>query len=325
MSISRREFLEATAIGGVVAGSLSRSGTQDAHPHAGQDRDRGFHSGLCGGSRFSGLKTKTGEEVGYKEEEKAVAFLKRAFDLGINYFDTADDYGVSEERFGMALKAHGRKGITVATKISARDGAGFNRNLERSLKRLGVDQLDILHLHGIMNDTDMARAEAPGAALEQLYKAKEQKLTRFIGITCHAAPLTLQSALERHDFDCTQMALNAAQSALQQPRGNTAVFENTALPVAVRKNLGIIAMKIWLQDFLPDVPERTARNLMYYTLSLPIATAVIGSPKLEYLEENVKLAKAFKPLPKAEMVQLSDALSKYKLAMNDIFRHHIDA
>jgi predicted aldo/keto reductase-like oxidoreductase len=176
-----------------------------------------------------------------------------------------------------------------------------------------------------MNDADMARAEAPGAALEQLQKAKEQKLTRFIGISCHAAPLTLQAALERHDFDCTQMALNAAQSSLQAPPHTTAVFENTALPVALRKNMGILAMKIWLQDFLPDVPERTARNLMYYTLSLPVAAAVIGNPKPEYLEENARLAKAFKPLPKAEMLQLSGALSKYKLAMNNVFRDHIDA
>jgi hypothetical protein len=317
--------LETTAIGGVVAGSLS--GAESAMPMRtlGKTGIKVSILALAGGSRFYGFKTKAGEEVGYRDEEKAVAFVKRAFDLGINYFDTADDYGNSEERFGLALKAHGRKGITVVTKISARDGAGFNRNLERSLKRLGVDQLDILHLHGIMNDADMARAEAPGAALEQLQKAKEQKLTRFIGITCHAAPLTLQAALERHDFDCAQMALNAAQSSLHPPRGTTAVFENTALPVAVRKNMGIIAMKIWLQDFLPDVPERTARNLMYYTLSLPVATALIGSPKPEYFEENVKLAKAFKPLTKAEMLELSNSLSKYKLAMDNVFRHHIDA
>jgi hypothetical protein len=52
---------------------------------------------------------------------------------------------------------------------------------------------------------------------------------------------------------------------------------------------------------------------------------VIGSPKPEYLEENVKLAKAFKPLPKDEMLQLSGSLSKYKLAMNNVFRDHIDA
>jgi hypothetical protein len=61
----------------------------------------------------------------------------------------------------------------------------------------------------------------------------------------------------------------------------------------VRKKMGILAMKIWLQDFLPEMPERTARNLMYYTLSLPVATAVIGSSKPEYLEENARLAKAF--------------------------------
>ena len=102
MSISRREFLETTAIGGVVAGSLS--GAESAMPMRtlGKTGIKVSILALAGGSRFYGFKTKTGEEVGYKDEEKALAFVKRAFDLGINYFDTADDYANSEERFGLA-------------------------------------------------------------------------------------------------------------------------------------------------------------------------------------------------------------------------------
>jgi uncharacterized protein len=316
VSISRREFLETTAVGAVVAGSLAGAEPEMPTRTLGKTGVKVSILVFGGGSRFTG---------GYRKEDKAVAILKRAFELGINYIDTGDDYGVSEQRCGLALKDHGRRGIFVATKITSRDGSAFARTLERSLKRLRIDQLDLLHIHDLTNDADLARIEAPGGVLEQLQKAKEQKLTRFIGISCHAAPLTLQTALERHDFDCAQMALNAAQAALGAPPTMTAAFENTALPVAVRKNMGIIAMKIWLQDFLPDVPERTARNLMYYTLSLPVAAAVIGSPKPEHLEENVKLAKAFKPLPRKEMLQLATALSKHKLAMDNIFRHHIDA
>ena len=324
MNITRREFLGTTALGAVAADSLAGAGPTMPMRTLGKTGIKVSILAFGGGSRFIGFKNKQGEQVGYADEDKAVAVLLRAFELGVNYIDTCDGYGASEQRYGLALKAHGRKGITVATKISARDGDGFNRTLERSLKRLGLDQVDILHLHGIGNDADMARAEAPGAALEQLYKAKEQKLTRFIGISCHAAPLTLQAALERHDLDCAQMALNAAQSALSAPPHTTTVFENTALQVALRKNVGILAMKIWLQDFLPDVPERTARNLMYYTLSLPVAAAVIGCPKLEHLEENARLAKAFQPLPKTEMLRLSNSLSRYKLTMNEVFRNHID-
>ena len=66
---------------------------------------------------------------------------------------------------------------------------------------------------------DLERIEAKGGVLEELKKCKEAKLTRFIGITCHAAPVALQKALERHDFDCTQMALNAATVAIKSGRG----------------------------------------------------------------------------------------------------------
>jgi len=320
MSISRREFLETTAVGSVAAHSLGGAERKMPMRTLGKTGVQVSILAFGGGSRFTGFK-----DAGYKEEDKAIAILLRAFELGINYIDTSDDYGVSEERFGKALKAYGRKGIFVATKITSRDPNTFFSTLERSLRRLGRDQVDLLHLHDLAGDADLARIEARGGVLEQLQKAKEQKLTRFIGVTCHRAPLALQTALERHDFDCTQMALNAAQAGLQVPPKITAAFENTALPVAVRKKMGILAMKIWLQDFLPDVPERTAKNLMYYTLSLPVAAAVIGSSKPEYLEENAGLAKAFKPLAKSEMQELAGALSKHKTAMDNIFRHHIDA
>jgi len=72
--------------------------------------------------------------------------------------------------------------------------------------------------------------------------------------------------------------------------------------------------------------EATARNLLYYALSLPIATAVVGHPTVEHLEENIRLAKAFQPLTKTQMQQLSRALStRNRTALVEYFRHHVDA
>jgi aryl-alcohol dehydrogenase-like predicted oxidoreductase len=276
---------------------------------------------MGGGSRF----------LMYKEEDKALEALNRAFDLGITYMDTAFGYGngLSEERVGKVLK-HRRKGIFLATKINKRKGDEAMKILEGSLKRLQTDQIDLIHLHDLKGADDLAAAEAPDGVLAVLRKLRDQKVTRFIGVTSHTDPTVLKTALERHDFDCTQMALNAALVGMKgSPKGMipnpdmTSSFETVALPVARAKKLGIIAMKIFGQEAL--VGAAPTEKLLYYSLSLPVTTAVVGTPKLEHLEEDVQLARAFKPLPRGQMRSLSKELSaKYKLALDQKLHHHHD-
>src|SRR5207245_2601524 len=143
----------------------------------------------------------------------------------------------SEERIGK-LMATRRNDVTLATKIAARKGDQAKRQLELSLKRLQTDRLDVLHIHALEGPEDLATIEAPDGVLKVLYRAREEKVARAIGITCHAAPEALKTALERHDFDCTQMALNAAMARMaNSDRGMKATpmraggFEELALPV----------------------------------------------------------------------------------------------
>ena len=259
--------------------------------------------------------------------------MVQAVEAGITYFDTADSYarGKSEQLLGRGFKACGRRqDIFLATKISTRDGAVVQATVERSLKNLQVDQVDLIQIHSLESEQDLARLEAKGGVLEALLKAREQKLTRFIGITSHDSPAGMKLALERHDFDCCQMALNAAMADMigttKPVTAGDRSFESLALPVARRKNVGVIAMKVFARDALAGQPEASARNLIYYALSLPVATAVVGLPAAEHLLENVRLVKAFQPLPEAEMRQLSQALStRNKAALTEFFRNHVDA
>jgi uncharacterized protein len=324
MSFTRREFLETAAAGTLAAGPLAGAAKIPTRPLG----KTGFNATVLsfgGGSRFTA----------YKEEEDAIRAFSHALDLGINYLDTSDNYGPaqrSEILIGKVLKTR-RKGVFVATKCSDRDGSKTRQLVERSLKNLQVDQLDLVHIHSLLDEEDLSRIEAKGGVLEQLMRCKEAKLTRFIGITCHAAPVALQKALERHDFDCTQMALNAAMAAIKSGPGGLVpnpevaeAFEDTALPVANRKKMAVIAMKIFAQDALKDQPEATGRNMIYYALTLPITTAVISYPRPELLDENVKLVQAFKSLPKAEMSRLAQTLSLRNIsALVRQFRHHVDA
>jgi predicted aldo/keto reductase-like oxidoreductase len=217
----------------------------------------------------------------------------------------------------------------VATKLSDRDGAKSFAIVEQSLKPLQLQQVDLIHILSLQSPEDLAKIEAKGGVLEQLHKMRDQKMTRFIGITCHYDPSALKAALERHDFDCTQMALNGAMVGMEGSRMvvNRAMpvsFETVALPVANRRKMGVIAMKVFAQEaLLPGAPHE---KLLYYSMSLPVTTAVVGMPKLEHIEENVRLAKAFQPMPKDEMQRLSGELSKkYKVSLDLFFRDHVDA
>ena len=324
MGISRREFLETAAAASLVAGPLS-AGTTTSLPTRTLGRTGARVSVLAfgSGSRF----------LSYKDDDEAIGVLRKALDAGITYIDTADDYGkdhLSERRIGQAIKGR-RDGLFLATKLSNRDGSESQRIVEESLKALQVDRLDLLHIHSLTSEDDLAKIEKKGGVLDQVRKMRDRKMTRFIGITCHADPVALKTALERHDFDCTQMALNAGMVAMMNGRSgmvpNPAMkpcFETLALPVAVRKKMGILGMKIFAQDAL--VGQADPEKLLYYTLSLPVAAAVVGMPKPELVDENVRLAKAFKPLPASEMKSMSSALSqKNKQALDRFFRRHVDA
>ena len=325
MSISRREFLGTAAAAGLAAGTLTADSGNTTLPTRvlGKTGERVSILAFGGGSRY----------LMYKEEDQALAAITRALDLGVTYIDSADDYGsghLSEQRIGKAIKGR-RNGIFLVSKVTPRSGDEAKRAMELSLKALDVDRLDLLHIHQLADEDDLAQVEAKGNVLDQLLKFRDQKMTRFIGITSHANPATLKTALERHDFDCTQMALNAGQVAMMNGTGgmvpNKAMklsFETTALPVAVRKKMGVLGMKVFAQEAL--VGQATPQKLLYYTLSLPVTAAVVGMPKLEHIAENVRLAKTFQPLPAAEMLQLSGRLSaRNKQALDRFFEHHVDA
>ncbi len=324
MSISRRRFLETTAAGAIAASSLSAKGNSDMPTRV--LGKTGVHVSILAmgaGSRY----------LMYKEEDQAIEAVKKALDLGITYIDSADDYGknhLSEERVGKAIKGR-RNDLFIATKLSNRDPERSFAIVEASLKALQTDHVDLLHIHALLEEDDLAKIEAKGGVLDQVHKMRDQKMTRFIGITSHMDPTVLAAALERHDFDCTQMALNGAMVGMTNGKSgmvpNEAIktsFETVALPVAKRKNMGVIAMKVMAQDALIGPAEPS--KLMYYSLSLPVTAVVIGMPKFEHIEENCRLAKAFKPLPMPERKKLSDELStKYKAQLDRYFSNHVDA
>jgi hypothetical protein len=254
------------------------------------------------------------EEAGRTDE--AVAIINRAIDLGVNYIDTARAYGggVSESYIGQVMKTR-RKEVFLATKThnSSYDGSmGF---LEESLKSLQTDAIDLWQLHNVRTQEDLDKIFAKDGAIRALERARDEKLVRFVGITGHKDPFVLRKAVEQYPFDSILMALNAAD------RHRSSFIENL-LPVAVEKKMSIVGMKVPARGrIFREGGITTMGQAMGYVLTLPVSTIIVGISTVQQLEENIRIAKNFTPLPPAEMKRLED-LTKPYFADASFFKDH---
>ncbi len=315
--ISRRQFLENVGLGAAAGSSLLLlKDVAGAMPASGQIPTRTLGRT---GAKVSILAFGCGSRfLMYKEEDAATEILNRAIDMGISYLDTAYAYGdgASETRVGKVMASR-RKDVWLATKIPDRTRDEFMRRLEASLKRLNTDHVDLVHIHSLGQEDDLAKIEAPNGAMKGLMEARDQKMARFAGMTSHTNGAVMAKAIERHDLDCVQMALNASRNGH---------FEELALPAANAKKLGIIAMKITGQEFLVgEGPGKADMNsLLRYSMSLPVTTAVVGMPRPEMLAHNVEIARGFSPLNDQEKERLRQQLGTSREGLEKRLVGHLD-
>ncbi|MFZ0663588.1 MAG: aldo/keto reductase [Acidobacteriaceae bacterium] len=276
----------------------------------------GFRVGIFGLGGQGGLE-KVNDEAG------ALPIIEKALELGVNYFDTSAIYGGpdrwSERYLGKGLKGH-RDQVYLATKTKERTRDAAFKNIEVSLKLLNTDHVDTWQLHDVGIQEDVDQIFAKGGAIEALIQAKEQKMVRHLGVTGRFRPDALIECINRFPFDTVLMAVNAADK-YHYP------FEPKLLPLAVEKQLGIIAMKVMargriLSSWTPPSIEAqkhswegrgaiattpgtlTKHETFFYNLSLPISTAIIGCDNVQQVEECVQLARGFTPLNQQQMAEL---------------------
>ena len=310
--VSRREFLEKTSLAAAALPALASARPADAAA-AMPRRTLGRT-----GASVPILALGCGSRFLMYPADVATAVLEKALSLGINYFDTAIDYGngESETRVGRVMATR-RKDVFLATKVPtrARTRDAALREVEASLKRLQTDHVDLLHLHSLGKDEDLAQIESPNGALKASYELRDQKVARFIGMTSHTDGPTMARAIEHNDLDCVQMAMNPAR-ALR--------FEEMALPAANKKNLGVILMKVTAQEKLLGPGGAEPGALLRYAWSLPVSTVVCGMPKVAFIEANVASARAFTPMGPADMDSLRTQLAGKQVALEHFFADHLD-
>lgn len=320
MELTRRQFL-AYAAAAAAATEIDASTGMPMRP-LGSTGEKVSLLAFGAGSRW----------LMYKAEDKALGALHRALQAGINYIDSAASYGdgQSERWIGQYLKSH-KKHFFLVTKLGGdRTYSGTMKLLERSLTNLGVSQVDLLHIHSLGSQEDLRRIEAPDGQMKAMLSAKEQKMTRFIGVTCHTDPAVLKTALDRHPFDSVQMALNIAQIGNARPsdragEGMTGAsgFEAIAMPVALKKKIGLTAMKVFAQEKL--LGKASPEVLLRYAMTLPVSACVVGMPQLDHLEANIRVAKDFRPLTEEEMKSLPKTVSAaLRASIDRFFASHVD-
>lgn len=212
------------------------------------------------------------------KQEKADQILDLLLEYGVNHIDTAASYGDAELRIGPWMARH-RAQFFLASKTGERSAAGARESVRRSLERLGVDRLDLIQLHNLVDDDEWATALGAGGALEALIEARDQGLVRFIGVTGHGtqvAAMHLRS-LARFPFDSVLLPYNFTM--MQDPE-YSAVFERLvalcqARGVAVQ-TIKSVARRRWQEAserrfswYEPLRDAAAVRRAVHYVLARP--------------------------------------------------------
>ena len=291
---TRREFLRKTAYGLCAAPMLASAGAA---------------SGTAGiGTRplgNTGVKVSMlglgGHHIGQiKDDEQSIRLIRKAVDLGVTFMDNAWEYhnGRSEELMGRALADGYRDKVFLMTKHHGRDRRTALQHLEDSLRRLRTDVIDLWQFHEVVYDKDPEMIFAVGGGIEAADLAKKQGKVRFIGFTGHRDPLLhLKMLAYGYPWDAVQMPMNVLDPHYKS-------FQQHVLPVLVRRNIGVIAMKTMGSGFVLRANVATPEGALRYVWSQPVSVIVSGMQSEQLLDANAAQARAFQPMSQEEQTAL---------------------
>jgi predicted aldo/keto reductase-like oxidoreductase len=244
--------------------------------------------------------------------DEAVKVVRHAYDLGINYFDTAKWDGDSEEKIGAALEDV-RDQCIIATKTGSRTKKESLEDVQSSLKRLRTDRIDLLQLHGIDDEKTLTKAMSEDGVLQTCKQARAKGIVDYIGITGHK-PWVLKKAIETGEFDTVLVPLNVVtRQALEE-----------LVPAAKAHDVGVAIMKPFSAktsnlitclyqpslSLLSDEPElkallgkdqkTMATSALRYVLSQDIAVTIPGMRTTGEVDVAAKAGSEFNGLTQEE-------------------------
>lgn len=319
INMERREFLKTTAGAGLAFAGANLFAYEGANESNNYDA-KGLPTTTFGstgvlipkivlglGSRFCHIDS----------NREAFEMLNYALDNGFYYWDTAHTYDntialppwknkptelvISEVRVGEVVKTR-RKEIFLSTKVQAREPSEAMKQIELSLKRLHTDHLDMLKIHGVETMDEVNKMSQRGGVIDILMRLKEEKVTRFIGFSCHVDNEMSAEMTRRATFDSMLIAMNHYRPE-QKPLG-------MAFPAAKEKKMGLLLMK----SVRPreTVEGLNAVDLIKYALSLDGPDAlVLGMDSIDVVKSNLEILRNFQKLPPQRMQELALHLAPF--------------
>jgi aryl-alcohol dehydrogenase-like predicted oxidoreductase len=258
--------------------------------------------------------------VGRFGQRKADNVLDMLLEHGVNHIDVAPSYDDAELRVGPWLEKH-RDRFFLGCKTQLRGREEARAELRRSLEHLRVDRFDLFQLHAVTTLDELDECFAPGGSLEAILEARDEGLTRYIGITSHGlqAPVVQLEALKRFDFDSLLFPLNFKMWAHEAYRRDLAAL----LQMAAERDVGTMAIKTWVRGPWGDREHRyqtwyepfddagTIERALRFTLSQPI-TGAISAGDARLLPMILDAAERFEPLDSAEQEELLATAGDYE-------------
>lgn len=201
---------------------------------------------------------------------QAVAVVRRALALGMNFIDTARGYSVSEGIIGEAIRGL-RSECVIATKTMARTAQEAEKDLQTSLSQLGMESVDLYQIHNVNNDEALEQVMKPQGVLDSFKKARREGKIKFIGITSHR-PSVLVKAIKSGEFDTIMVPLNYVE--------RTPISE--LLPLATQLDVGTIVMKPLGGGAFTNVEDA-----LKFVLKQSISTVAVGVCTIKEVKQSV--------------------------------------
>lgn len=247
------------------------------------------------------------------DQEGANNALELAKAAGVNHIDVAPQYGLAEERLGQWLPPY-RDQFFLGCKTLERRAEPAWAELHRSLEKIQTRQFNLYQLHAVGDFAELDAAFAKGGAIETLQRARDEGLTRALGITGHGlqTPAVHKAALERFDFDTVMFPINPSLYANSEYRKET----ESLLQLCLERNVGVMAIKSVAKG--PWGAKEKAYNTWYepfsqedmitlgvrFALSQPGVVGIPSAGDVRLLPLVLKAAEEFEPMSETEQSEL---------------------